>query len=67
MFESATSTLEYRPAFGRRVPAAAPARDTFWVSDLPRRSVDSITAELRQRILQASARPRPAFARSLAR
>jgi hypothetical protein len=49
MFDTATSTLEYRPAFGRRV-APPSARDAIAGGDRAR-SVDAITAELRQRVL----------------
>jgi hypothetical protein len=50
MFDSATSTLEYRPEFGRRAPATR-----VWATDNDTRGgrVDAITAELRQRILAA--------------
>jgi len=50
MFDSATSTLDHRPEFGRRAPVAP-----LWATDDEQRGgrVDAITAELRQRILAA--------------
>ncbi len=51
MFDTATSTLEYRPAFGRRVVPPSAREAGLGGDDV--RSVDAITAELRQRVLAA--------------
>jgi hypothetical protein len=52
MFDTATSTIEYRPSFGRRTPAGMPARQAGEDSERCG-SVDAFTAALRQRILAA--------------
>jgi hypothetical protein len=66
MFDSATSTLEYRPTFGRRAPHTPSARDGFYAPGWGR-GVDSITAELRRRILITKTGARPAVAPPQAR
>ena len=51
MYDSATSTLEYRPPFGRPDVPLHPCRDG--IPDEAPNGVDAIAAELRLRILSA--------------